>query len=172
MRKREREKNKTGRNWGEKGRPFCFFSPSQLFACLSLPFLSHYPRAWNSLLLAKHVRSRWLHGYWPPLPFVSVHKKKAPKKTNRELEQRRFLATHVNRKWGLFSYNMTWRRQICIAKCLYSHRDDLAEAFGLNYCPWMKKVRFRLTYVAKKTSLLKPRPHAWCVKHYYNSIAK
>ena len=138
MRKREREKNKTGRNWGEKGRPFCFFSPSQLFACLSLPLLSHYPRAWNSLLLAKHVRSRWLHGYWPPLPFVSVHKKNAPKKPI------------VNRKWGLFFYNMTWRRQIWIAKCLYSHRDDLAEAFKLNYCPWMKKVRFRLTCVAKK----------------------
>ena len=42
----------------------------------------------------------------------------------RELKQRRFWAMHVNRKWGLFLYNMTWRLQICIAKCLYSHKDD------------------------------------------------
>ena len=163
MRKREREKNKTGRNWGEKGRPFAFSRPANF--SLAFPF-RFFPT----------IREPGTVYYWPSmfgrgdcmdtslfLSSPSIRRKH--QKTNRELKQRRFLATHVNRKWGLFSYNMTWRRQICIAKCLYSHRDDLAEAFGLNYCPWMKKVRFRLTYVAKKTSLLKPRPHAWCVKH-------
>ena len=34
------------------------------------------------------------------------------------------------RKWCLFLYNTTWRYQICIAKCLYSYRDDLAQTSG------------------------------------------
>ena len=36
-----------------------------------------------------------------------------------------FLATHVNRKWGLFHFKAPWRYQICISKCLYYNRDDL-----------------------------------------------
>ena len=36
-----------------------------------------------------------------------------------------FRATHVNRKWAFFSFNMPWRCQICIAECLYSYRVDL-----------------------------------------------
>ena len=42
-----------------------------------------------------------------------------------EFKQRRFWATYVNRKWAFLSFNMPWRNQICIAKCLYSCRDDL-----------------------------------------------
>lgn len=38
-----------------------------------------------------------------------------------------FWAMHVNQKWCLFSFNMPWCYQICIAKCLYSYRDDMLE---------------------------------------------
>ena len=48
-------------------------------------------------------------------------------KENREFNKRRFWATHVNRKWAFFSFNMPWRYQICIAKCFYFHRDDLTK---------------------------------------------
>ena len=44
---------------------------------------------------------------------------------SRELKQHLFWATHVNRKWTFFSFNMPWRYQICTANCLYSCRDDL-----------------------------------------------
>ena len=44
---------------------------------------------------------------------------------NRELKQRRFWATHVNRKWAFFSFSKPLRYRICIAKCLNSYRDDL-----------------------------------------------
>ena len=66
-------------------------------------------------------------------------------KENREFNKRRFWATHVNRKWAFFSFNIPWRYQICIAKCLYSYRDDLPKN-------WFKvqKVHFRLTCVAQK----------------------
>ena len=66
-------------------------------------------------------------------------------KENREFNKRRFWATHVNRKWAFFSFNIPWRYQICIAKCLYSCRDDLPKN-------WFKvqKVHFRLTCVAQK----------------------
>ena len=43
----------------------------------------------------------------------------------RELKQRRFWATHVNRKWAFFSFSKTLRYRIYIAKCLNSYRDDL-----------------------------------------------
>ena len=38
--------------------------------------------------------------------------------------------THVNWKEGLFLSNMPWQDQICIAKCFYSHRNDLAKNLG------------------------------------------
>ena len=44
---------------------------------------------------------------------------------NRELKQWRFWATHVNKKWTFFCFNIPWRYQITIAKCLYSYREDL-----------------------------------------------
>ena len=58
--KKARTRKKYERKWGEKGRPFSFFPPRQRFVCLSLSRLPHYLRAWNRLLLAKHVRCRWL----------------------------------------------------------------------------------------------------------------
>ena len=44
----------------------------------------------------------------------------------RELKQRCFWATHVNRKWGLFHFKAPWRSQICISKCLNYYRDELS----------------------------------------------
>ena len=44
-----------------------------------------------------------------------------------ELNQRRFWATFLNRKWAIFYFNMLWRYQICMAMCLYSYRDDLTK---------------------------------------------
>ena len=38
--------------------------------------------------------------------------------------------THVNRKWDLFHFDIPWRCQICLAKYLYSYRDDLPENLG------------------------------------------
>ena len=49
---------------------------------------------------------------------------------NRELKQRRSWATHVNRKWGLLPFYLPWRLQICIAKFLFSYKDDLPESFN------------------------------------------
>ena len=44
-----------------------------------------------------------------------------------ELNQRRFWATFLNRKWAIFYFNMPWCSQICMAMCLYSYRDDLTK---------------------------------------------
>ena len=50
--------------------------------------------------------------------------------------------------------NMPWRKQICIAKCLYSYRDDLPKYLFKK--SWLKseKSPLRLTYVAKKRGCL------------------
>ena len=66
-------------------------------------------------------------------------------------KQRRFWTTHVNRKWGLFSFNMPWCLwKMCIAKFLYSDRDDLAENLGATTAHEWQKVDFRLICVAHK----------------------
>ena len=65
-------------------------------------------------LLAKMVHG-WVRGLTGPNDDI------------RELKQRRFWATHVNRKWAFFSFNIPWRYQICIAKYLYSYWDELPE---------------------------------------------
>ena len=48
-------------------------------------------------------------------------------RTNRSFKQPRFWLTHVNRKWAVFSFNMRWRYQICIVRCLYLYRNDLPQ---------------------------------------------
>ena len=68
----------------------------------------------------------------------------------KEFKQRRFWATQVNQKWAFFSFNMPWRYQICIARCLDSYRDDLHKKFVQNNGPRVQKVHFRFTYVAQK----------------------
>ena len=56
---------------------------------------------------------------------------------NREFKQRRFWATHVNRKWSIFPFNTPWRYQI-----------------WSNHAPRLQKGHFRFRCVAKKTLLL------------------
>ena len=82
-------------------------------------------------------------------------------------KQRHFWAKDVNRKWGRFPYNMPWRYQICISKCLYSCRDNFANYYSsvikskmvatsfclpkiCLHCRLMNKVHFWLTCVAQK----------------------
>ena len=56
--------------------------------------------------------------------------KRVPKwRLTGQFKQQRFWTTHVNRKWAFFSFNTPWRDQICMAKCLYSYRDDLPKNF-------------------------------------------
>ena len=57
------------------------------------------------------------------------------RETNTVLKQRRFWATHVNRKWAFFSFNMPQRYHICIVRFLYSYRDDLPK----NLTKWQLK---------------------------------
>ena len=57
----------------------------------------------------------------------------------RELKQRRFWATHVNRKWGLLPFYMPGHYQICIAKFLFSYKDDLPESFNQTTTQCCKK---------------------------------
>ena len=47
-----------------------------------------------------------------------------------ELMQKRFWATHVNRKSIRYYFKLPWRYQICISKCLYYYRDDLFINWG------------------------------------------
>ena len=67
-----------------------------------------------------------------------------------ELEQQRFWPTHVNRKWGFFSFNMPWCYQMCIDMCLYSYRDDLPKNLFKITAQVLQKVHFQLTSVAKE----------------------
>ena len=68
-------------------------------------------------------------------------------------KQKRFWAAPVNRKWCLFVYNMTWRYQICIAKFLYSNKDDLGEEETTAY-EW-KRSTSAVDVRRSKTFLLK-----------------
>ena len=73
--------------------------------------------------------------YWPTIWPVYHMSQPNPRYTcaechrivNRELKQRRFWATHVNRKWVLFPSNMPWRYWICTVISLCSQRDGLPE---------------------------------------------
>ena len=63
---------------------------------------------------------------------------------NRELKQRRFWAMHVNRKWGnrkwsLLPSHKPRRQQICIAKFLFSYKEDLSGSFNRPTPWWCKK---------------------------------
>ena len=71
--------------------------------------------------------SGWLCQKWKPLDIPCTHFHLETRVVNfsvtdtpliqdiRELKQRRFWATDVNRKWGLFPCSMPWRYVICIA---------------------------------------------------------
>ena len=49
-----------------------------------------------------------------------------PDRRTREFKRRRFWAdVRQPEMSSFFSFNMPWRYQICVSKCLYSYRDDL-----------------------------------------------
>ena len=74
-------------------------------------------------------------------------------------EERRFWATHFNRKWGHLQFKAPWRYQICIFKCLYYYKDDLSKNLGKTTVQKWKKTTssyFRLKCVrGSKMPLLK-----------------
>ena len=82
------------------------------------------------------------HKYNKKVNWVAYQKpffKPPPLEDNRELKQRRFWATHVNRKWGLFPFYTPGHYQICIAEFLFSHKDDLPEGFNQTTAQRCKK---------------------------------
>ena len=72
----------------------------------------------------------------------------------REIKQRRFWTTHVNRKWAFSSFNKPWRYRIYIAKCLNSYRDDLPKNLFKSRLKSAKRP-FPVDVRRSKTSLLK-----------------
>ena len=72
----------------------------------------------------------------------------------RKFKQGRFWATHVNRKWAFFSFNMPWRYQICMLRVF-----TLKETICLKICSKsrLKSAKGSLPVDERrsKTSLLK-----------------
>ena len=60
------------------------------------------------------------------------------------------LATLVNRTWAFFSFNMPWRYQIYIAKCLSLAKRRFEQELVKNHGRRVQKLHFRLTCVARK----------------------
>ena len=92
-----------------------------------------------------------LKSNWFNMAAVSV-------KRSRELKQRRFWATYVNRKWGGFSLNISKRYQNFTANWYFSHTEDLAK-ISVKLLPKDAKRPLRLTCVTQKSlSLPKQEP--------------
>ena len=78
----------------------------------------------------------------------------------------------------VFSFIMPWRHQICMAKCLYSYRDDLPKSLFKINAQECKEVHFRLRCVAQKrhclNCLIAHRSLTWLsqVQHGYQSPAE
>ena len=66
---------------------------------------------------------------FPPLPFSKW--KDLGGDLSAYAGERRFWATHVNRKWGDFRFNIPWLYQMCIAKGLHSYKDNSPENLGV-----------------------------------------
>ena len=82
--------------------------------------LCHRPK----MHLIRSVREAENTSPWPELGQRLIRRKTGSskclsKRANRELKQRRFWATHFNRKWGLFHFKSPWRYQ----KCLYYYHN-------------------------------------------------
>ena len=72
-----------------------------------------------------------------------------------------FWATHVNRKWAFFSFNMPCRYQICIAECLYPYKVDLPRnLFKITDEELKKKSPLPVDVRRSKKSRLKLRAYA------------
>ena len=77
---------------------------------------------------------------WHQMPQNSSVSIRSPlTRSFRELKQRRFWATHVNRKWGLLPFYMPGHYQICIAEFLFSYKDDLPKGFNQTTAQCCKK---------------------------------
>ena len=74
----------------------------------------------KSVTKLKYFLYLWVEKYLSPGGTLIHHSIRTPISDIRELRQRRFGATHVNRKWAFFSFNKPWRYHIFIPKCLYS----------------------------------------------------
>ena len=86
--------------------------------------------------------------FWPSLLYKHV--------IHKELKQRRCWATHVNWKWALFRFKMSWRKRIW-TKCIKSHGDDLSEILGKAITQECKNINFRMTCDAWKRLKLPKR---------------
>ena len=53
--------------------------------------------------------------------------------------ERRFWATHVNRKWGLLPFYVPGFYQICISEFRFSYKDDLPKGFNQTTAQCCKK---------------------------------
>ena len=80
---------------------------------------------------------------------------------NRELKQRRFCTTDVNRKLAFFSFSKPWRYRIYIAKCLNSYRDDLPKNL-FKITAKCAKSPFPVDVRRSKTSLLSGAKNRLC----------
>ena len=67
----------------------------------------------------------------------------------RELKQRRFWATHVNRMWDVFSLKCFSATKFEMLK-VFSLIETICRNFGQNHNPRMQMVYFRLTCVTQK----------------------
>ena len=103
--------------------------------------LHHQSLAFACVRKTKRQRRRQHpHHFLPVIVIFPINlTKTAWRLTVWELKQRRFCATHFNRKWGLLPFSMPWRWQICIAKFLFSYKEDLPESFNQNTAQWFKK---------------------------------
>ena len=75
-----------------------------------------------------------------------------------KFKQRRFQATRVNRKWAFFSFNVSWRYQICVASVF-----TLSEKICPNICSKspLKRAKFwfRLACATQKCCCLNSYLH-------------
>ena len=75
-----------------------------------------------------------------------------------KFKQRRFQATRVNRKWAFFSFNISWRYQICVASV-----STLSEKICSNICSKspLKRTKFwfRLACATQKCCCLNSYLH-------------
>ena len=102
---------------------------------------------WSDLLHERLARRRFQMHYGT----VSGTLSRLIRKLKQRPEQRRFWATHFNRKWGHLHFKAHWRYQICIFKCLYYYRDDLFKNLGkATIQKWKTTTSGWRAYVAQK----------------------
>ena len=109
---------KQGWKWIETWKSWANFNtiPAKV-TCQLFPFKSFVP-----LILSKDFKGQWI--------ILKIHSCSSSYFI-RGFKQRCFWATQCQPEVSLFSFNMPWSCQICLAKCLYSYRDHLSENLQL-----------------------------------------